>query len=60
MGGAGNDAWIGAYLEGDGAAIGKQLAKLVPPFDEAFKCASLLCWYGKPAEVAFYRESFGL
>lgn len=56
----GNDAWSGFYLQGKGPAIFSELSKLKSPIDDSFKSTSLLCFYGKPGEVAFFRESFGL
>ena len=56
----GNDAWTGFSIHATGAALFRYLGKLSLPFDAASKCTSLLCWFGKPDQVAFYRESFGL
>ena len=56
----GMDTWIGFYAQGSGAAIFRYLSKVSSPFDAAFKCSSLLCWYGSPETVSYYRESFGL
>jgi hypothetical protein len=54
------DTWAGLCIHGPGPALFRYLAKLQAPFDASCKCTSLLCWFGKPAEVAYYRESFGL
>lgn len=56
----GFDAWAGFHVRGAGPAIFRELSKLDPPFDASFKCSALLCWFGKPAQVAYYKESFGL
>lgn len=56
----GNDAWVGFSIHAPGPYLFRYLGKLPIPFDEASKCTSLLCWFGKPDQVAFYRESFGL
>lgn len=56
----GFEAWAGFYFEGGAADIAKALASLVPPFDAAFKCVTLLCWSGSPEEVRYYKETFGL
>ncbi|WP_394027208.1 hypothetical protein [Desulfovibrio falkowii] len=56
----GNDAWVGFSIHAPGPSLFRYLGKLPVPFDEASKCTSLLCWFGKPDQVAFYRESFGL
>lgn len=56
----GNDAWAGFSIHAPGPALFRYLENLAAPFDEASKCTSLLCWFGKPHQVAYYRESFGL
>lgn len=56
----GMDAWTGLYVQGKGAAVFHYFSELPMPFDDSFKSTSLLCFYGKPDEVAYFRESFGL
>ena len=56
----GMDAWIGLSLSGTGAEIFRELSRVEAPFDASFKNTALLCWYGDPAQVAYYKESFGL
>ena len=48
----------GCYTTGDLWA--KALASLAPPLDERFKCCTVLSWYGTRAEVAYYKDLFGL
>ena len=52
--------WFGIYLEGLAAEAARLLAGMAPPLDEAFKCCTVLCWYGERKEVAYYKELFGL
>lgn len=52
--------WQGFSLEGTPAALFKALGKMSLPFEPSFKCTSLLTWFGKPGEVAYYKETFGL
>lgn len=56
----GFDAWVGFSLQAPAPALFRYLSKLPAPFDPSCKCVSLLLWYGKPEEVRFYKESFGL
>lgn len=53
-------AWFGVYIDGAAAVAAKALASLSPPLDERFKCCTVLSWYGTRAEVAYYKELFGL
>lgn len=53
-------AWFGVYVDGAAAVAAKALASLAPPLDERFKCCTVLSWYGTRAEVAYYKELFGL
>ena len=53
-------AWFGVYIDGAAAVAAKALASLAPPLDERFKCCTVLSWYGTRAEVAYYKELFGL
>ena len=53
-------AWFGVYIDGAAAVAAKALASLAPPLDERFKCCTVLSWYGTKAEVAYYKELFGL
>ena len=53
-------AWFGVYMDGAAAVAAKALASLAPPLDERFKCCTVLSWYGTRAEVAYYKELFGL
>lgn len=53
-------AWFGVYIDGAAAVAAKALANLAPPLDERFKCCTVLSWYGTRAEVAYYKELFGL
>lgn len=53
-------AWFGVYVDGAAAVAAKALANLAPPLDERFKCCTVLSWYGTRAEVAYYKELFGL
>lgn len=53
-------AWFGVYIDGAAAVAAKALASLAPPLDERFKCCTVLAWYGTRAEVAYYKELFGL
>ena len=48
------------YVDGAAAVAAKALASLAPPLDERFKCCTVLSWYGTRAEVAYYKELFGL
>ncbi len=51
---------FGVYLEGPIAAVAPHLAKFAPPLGDSYKCCTVLCWFGKKAEVAYYKEAFGL
>ena len=53
-------ALFGVYIDGAAAVAAKALASLAPPLDERFKCCTVLSWYGTKAEVAYYKELFGL
>ena len=53
-------AWFGVYVDGAAAVAARALASLAPPLDERFKCCTVLAWYGTRAEVAYYKELFGL
>ena len=53
-------AWFGVYVAGAAAVAARALASLAPPLDERFKCCTVLAWYGTRAEVAYYKELFGL
>lgn len=53
-------AWFGLYVDGAAAVAARALASLAPPLDERFKCCTVLCWYGTRAEVAYYKDLFGL
>lgn len=53
-------AWFGVYVDRAAAVAAKALAGLAPPLDERFKCCTVLSWYGTRAEVAYYKELFGL
>ncbi len=53
-------AWFGVYVDGAAAVAAKALASLAPPLDERFKCCTVLSWYGTRAEVAYYKDLFGL
>lgn len=53
-------AWFGVYIDGAAAVAAKALASLAPPLDERFKCCTVLSWYGTKAELAYYKELFGL
>ena len=56
----GFNAWSGFSIHAPGPALFRYLSRLQAPFDASCKCTSLLCWFGKPGEVAYYRESFGM
>ena len=53
-------AWFGVYVDGAAAVAARALASLAPPLDERFKCCTVLSWYGTRAEVAYYKDLFGL
>ena len=53
-------AWFGLYVDGAAAVAARALASLAPPLDERFKCCTVLCWYGSAAQVAYYKDLFGL
>ena len=53
-------AWFGVYIDGAAAVAAKALAGLAPPLPECFKCCTVLSWYGTRAEVAYYKDLFGL
>ena len=53
-------AWFGVYIDGAAAVAARALASLAPPLDERFKCCTVLCWYGRAAQVAYYKDLFGL
>ncbi|EPR43150.1 hypothetical protein dsx2_2510 [Desulfovibrio sp. X2] len=52
--------WFGVYLEGLAVPIARLLASVAPPLDAASKCCAAVCWYGTVAQVAYYKEAFGL
>ena len=53
-------AWFGVYIDGAAAVAARALANLAPPLDERFKCCTVLSWYGSKAQVAYYKDLFGL
>ena len=53
-------ACTAACPTGAAAVAAKALASLAPPLDERFKCCTVLSWYGTRAEVAYYKDLFGL
>lgn len=53
-------AWFGLYMDGAAAVAARALAGMAPPLDERFKCCTVLCWYGSAAQVAYYKDLFGL
>lgn len=53
-------AWFGVYIDGAAAVAAKALASLAPPLPECFKCCTVLSWYGTRAEVAYYKDLFGI
>lgn len=52
--------WFGVYLEGLAVPLARLLASFAPPLDAASKCCAAVCWYGTTAQVAYYKEAFGL
>lgn len=52
--------WFGLYMDGTAAVAARALAGMAPPLDERFKCCTVLCWYGSAAQVAYYKDLFGL